>query len=243
MFLSFSGLLDITKATAAQLIAYRDHLEEKSAPATVNRKMASLRSLMKYLVSEGILEKNPAEGVKLPKPATKKPTQAFTDEEVKKVLDLPKSDRDQLILLLLFNCGLRSEEIRKLSKNDCFWGEKHSTIRFKGKGGKIREIPLNETVREKLKAHAETSDDLLFNMHASTLYRIIKKYAKRADINPDLSPHSCRATIITKQLEEGIEITEVMDFAGHSSITTTQGYWKRRRGLDHSPVYKVSFGG
>nr|MBA3754841.1 tyrosine-type recombinase/integrase [Nitrosomonas sp.] len=76
----------------------------------------------------------------------------------------------------------------------------------------------------------------------STIYRLINKYAKSLGINKRVSPHSCRATVISHLLDtKGRSIRDVASFAGHANITTTERYDKRRGNLDHSAAYSVGF--
>ena len=77
----------------------------------------------------------------------------------------------------------------------------------------------------------------------STIYRVIEKYAKKCGINKKVSPHSCRATAISHLLDtQKTPIRDVAIFAGHSKITTTERYDKRREGLDNSAAYQVDYG-
>lgn len=225
-------------------VKYRDKLIQNGmAPSTVCRKLASIKSFMKWLVREGDLSSDPSISLKLPRPSPLKPTEAFTDEEVKKLLAVPKSDFHQLILLMLLNTGIRRSELLNIEKSDVYTHGDHTFVRIKGKGGKTRDVPLNPSVMVYFRPHFTTlSSEIVFKLNPKTILRIVKRYAKAAGINKNVSPHSCRATLITKALEEGEVMMDVADLAGHSSVTTTQLYWRRRRGLDNSPVYKVSYG-
>ena len=79
-------------------------------------------------------------------------------------------------------------------------------------------------------------------MSGTTVYRIIEKYAKACGINKKVSPHSCRATAISHLLDtQKTPIRDVAIFAGHSKITTTERYDKRREGLDNSAAYDIDY--
>lgn len=79
-------------------------------------------------------------------------------------------------------------------------------------------------------------------MDGSTVYRIIRKYAAHCGINKNVSPHSCRATVISHLLDTAqTPIRDVAIFAGHSNITTTERYDKRREALDKSAAYQVDY--
>jgi integrase len=76
----------------------------------------------------------------------------------------------------------------------------------------------------------------------STIFRIIQTYKKILGINKRVSPHSCRATVISHLLDtQKTPIRDVAIFAGHSKITTTERYDKRRQGLDDSAAYAVDY--
>jgi site-specific recombinase XerD len=73
------------------------------------------------------------------------------------------------------------------------------------------------------------------------VYKIFKRYAKQIGITRSVSPHSARATVATKALENNVPITQVADDLGHADIKTTQIYWKRRNGLKNSLVHKLDY--
>jgi integrase len=80
-------------------------------------------------------------------------------------------------------------------------------------------------------------------MDGSTIYRVIERYAKNLGINKAVSPHSCRATVISHLLDtKYTPIRDVATFAGHANITTTERYDKRRKNLDKSAAYEVDYG-
>jgi integrase/recombinase XerD len=118
-------------------------------------------------------------------------------------------------------------------------------LKITGKGGKIRELPFNDRAKVALEnfllLNQHNSDDLLFPYDETTIYKAFKRYASRVGITKRVSPHSARATAITKALETGAVITDVADMAGHADIKTTQVYWKRRKGLEDSPVHKLDY--
>jgi integrase/recombinase XerD len=79
-------------------------------------------------------------------------------------------------------------------------------------------------------------------MDGSTIYRVIEKYALSLGINKAVSPHSCRATVISHLLDtQNTAIRDVASFAGHANITTTERYDKRRKNLDKSAAYQVDY--
>lgn len=241
-FVAFVGNDDPKTWTFKNMMDYRDSIAITSTTNTVNRSLSGVKSFLTWAIARGFVNSNVGQMLKLPKPAVSKPTEALTDVEVKRMLALPLKPRDRLILTLLLNSAMRCSELLNLATSDIYEVDSHTVIRIVGKGGKLREIPLNDSVKVLLKTHLATlKSESLFSLASSSIYRLVVKYAQRAGVKKRITPHSLRATAITKALEQNAVITDVADLAGHSSINTTQGYWKRRRGLNESPAYKLNF--
>lgn len=247
---------------------YRDRLMENGmSSATVNRKLVAIRSFIKWAMACKLIDYNPLDIVKLPKVQTESPTLAFDDTEVVAMINAPKLNNkkghmDRVIMVLLFSLGLRRSELASIKVKDFYQERGHYVIRIKGKGGKERHLPLNDTLIHELKNYLDAlatfglsldEDDYLIQsakkgkndkpIDGSTIYRVIEKYAKKCGINKKVSPHSCRATAISHLLDtQKTPIRDVAIFAGHSKITTTERYDKRREGLDNSAAYQVDYG-
>lgn len=246
---------------------YRDHLLERGlASATINRRLVAIRSFVKWSVAAKLMDHNPLDTIKLPKVQTESPTLAFDDQEVMAMINAPdlnthKGKTHRLIMVLLFNLGLRRSELVNIRLKDMTQDRHHMVLSIHGKGDKIRPVPLNQNVQEEihayldhLKNHAVSMgpEDYLIQteidqkndrpMDGSTIYRIITKYALSLGINKSVSPHSCRATVISHLLDtQYAPIRDVATFAGHANITTTERYDKRRKNLDKSAAYQVDF--
>lgn len=246
---------------------YRDFLFEKQySSATVNRKLVAIRSFIKWAMALKLIDHNPLDVVKLPKVETETPTKAFDDHEVVQMLNAPdlstkKGHLHKLIIHMLFSLGLRRSELAKIKIKDITQERGHYVLRIKGKGDKTRFLPLSKDViiaiqdymdaMAKFKIHFEAEDFLLQSTHkgknskpmdGSTIYRVINKYAKQCGINKKVSPHSCRATAISHLLDtQKTPIRDVAIFAGHSKITTTERYDKRRESLDNSAAYDIDY--
>lgn len=246
---------------------YRDHLMEKGlASATINRRLVCVRSFMKWAIAARLIEFNPLDTVKLPKVQTESPTVAFDDDEVMSMINAPdtsshKGRTQRLVMVLLFHLGLRRSELTHLQMHQIVSDRNHWVLRIHGKGDKVRLIPLNETVYEEISLYVASlkdngvelgpNDYLLQTelkskndrpMDGSTIFRMIQKYARALGINKKVSPHSCRATVISHLLDtRHAAIRDVATFAGHSNITTTERYDKRRKNLDKSAAYEVDY--
>ncbi len=239
------------------VIFFRDTLIKQGlSPSTVARKMSSVRSYCEFLRGQGKLTVDPFAGVKAPKVSVAEPTQAFSDDEVRKMFKAaeknPKPyerERDLMVLGFLFYAGLRRNEIVSLLFNDLSELDGQLIIRVRGKGGKFRMIPAHPKLQELILPKAIRPVDWkkndatpLLDVSGSTIYAIVKKYAKMVGVTRNVSPHSCRATAISQLLENGESPRNVADFAGHASVNTTIGsYDKKRDGLKNSSAMKLKF--
>lgn len=246
---------------------YRDHLMERGlASATINRRLVCIRSFIKWAVAARLMDHNPLDTIKLPKVQTESPTVAFDDEEVVQMINAPdtkthKGRTHRLIMVMLFNLGLRRSELVNIKLFQLFEDRGHMVLRIHGKGDKVRLVPLNAYVQDEIKNYLDHlrsqgvdmgGEDYLLQtdlgskndrpMDGSTIYRVIERYAQGLGINKAVSPHSCRATVISHLLDtQNSAIRDVASFAGHANITTTERYDKRRRNLDKSAAYQVNY--
>lgn len=253
-FTEFKGSTTVNDWSLKDLMDYRDFLSKSSSPSTVRRKLASIMSFTKWCLKYSMIDTDPAYGLKLPKPQTKKPTLAFTDEEVVRILNMPNKSIDRekthyMILKVLFQLGLRRTELTTILKEHIREDRGHVVLTIFGKGGKTRELPLSKELAKEIKEYAATTPyELLFTvngkqLNSSTVFRVVQRYAMMAGIKKRVGAHSCRATAISHLLDtQKVPIRDVADFAGHSSINTTAGYDKKRKGLQDSAAYKVQYG-
>lgn len=243
--------------TREGVILFRDSLIKLGmSPSTVARKMSTVRSYADFLRGQGKLSIDPFAGVKAPKVSVSEPTQAFTDDEVRKMFKAAEKteppvtrERDLIVLGFLFYAGLRRSEIANLLFNDIIEMDGQLVIRVLGKGGKYRMIPAHPKLQELLIGKVATTPlwkpngpTSLLQISSSTIYSIVKKYAKIIGVTRNVSPHSCRATAISQLLENGESPRNVADFAGHASVNTTIGcYDKKRDGIKNSSAMKLKF--
>ena len=107
---------------------------------------------------------------------------------------------------------------------------------------KLAELLMPELAKSGTPFWPQNSERFLLQVSVSTIYAIVKKYAKIIGVTRNVSPHSCRATAISQLLENGESPRNVADFAGHSSVNTTIGsYDKKRDGLKNSSAMKLKF--
>lgn len=227
------------------LLGYMVHLKERSyAPATMARKVAAVKSFFNFLVAEGTLEKNPAEGITGPKVGKSLP-RAISVEEVERLLEqpgklssTPEAKRDKAMLELLYATGMRVSELVSLNVRDV--NLRAGFVRCFGKGSKERIIPIHNKAIRAVKGYIDdgrsrllgaTGDTALFlnrrgqRLTRQGLWLILKGYAKKADITTELTPHGLRHSIATHLLHSGkMNLRELQELLGHANISTTQIY-------------------
>jgi integrase/recombinase XerC len=224
---------------------YLANLYERGLSKTsVARSLAALRSLYRWLAQEGEVEQNPAALVATPKLPKKLP-RVPTIEEVNTVLDaeMPEcsafGERDQVILELLYGCGIRNSELIGINLDDIRWSNEMILVR--GKGRKERYVPFGDSAKTAVQAYlparqrvlGETKRTaeraLLVNLRGSRLTtrsvgRIVKQIAVARGLSPDVHPHTLRHAFGTHMLEEGADLRAIQEMLGHERLSTTQRY-------------------
>jgi integrase/recombinase XerC len=205
--------------------------------------LAAVRSLYRWLASEGMVEQNPAKLVATPKLGKKLP-RVPTIEEMNFVLDgkMPEiaafPERDRLMLELLYGCGIRNSELTGINLDDIRLSAEAILIR--GKGKKERYVPFGDSVKSALAAYLparqstladarKTIPALLINQRGGRLTtrsvgRIIKKIAMAKGLSSDVHPHTLRHAFGTHMLEEGADLRAIQELLGHERLATTQRY-------------------
>ena len=224
---------------------YLANLYERGLSKTsVARALAALRSLYRWLAQEGEVEQNPAALVATPKLPKKLP-RVPTIEEVNTVLDadMPEcsafNERDQVILELLYGCGIRNSELIGINLDDIRWSNEMILVR--GKGRKERYVPFGNSAKAAVQAYLParqrvigetkhtTERALLINLRGSRLTtrsvgRIVKQIAVARGLSPDVHPHTLRHAFGTHMLEEGADLRAIQEMLGHERLSTTQRY-------------------
>jgi len=249
-------------------IAYRDFvIGQGYRSGTVCRKLIPIRSMLSFCQQLGIVDRNPLEIAKLPRADPERPTPAYSDEQVRAVLALPKRNKPigrmhYAMLAVLFYVGVRRSELVNLKVKDIGHDKHHRTLTIRhGKGGKTRVVPLHPVVQTAIDEYLAGvgrelgPDDPLFSTvkHArayatpkplctTSVYSMVKHYVKKAGIAVPGMPHACRATVISHLLDGRASIHDVAQMVGHSNVATTTMYDRRRKALDRSAAYGVNYG-
>jgi site-specific recombinase XerD len=212
-----------------------------AAPATVARKLASIRGLFDFLVRTERVGQNPADLVSSPKREEKLP-RVLTVEQVRGLLEgiparTPLELRDRAMLELAYSCGLRCEEIVNLDLGALDFETEQ--LRVLGKGSKERLLPVGAPAQRALQRymergrHALTTDPrelALFlsksgrRLSNSDVTRRLGLWVREAALAAGVSPHSLRHSFATHLLEGGADLRVIQELLGHASISTTQVY-------------------
>ncbi|WP_018131896.1 site-specific tyrosine recombinase XerD [Effusibacillus pohliae] len=241
-FLQRSGVADVNQTRRANIIAYLADLQQKGrATSTISRNLASIRAFYSFLLRDGLIDGDPAANLESPKIEKRLP-QVLTVEDVEALLDSPDLKtstglRDKAMLELLYASGIRVSELVSLNVDDV--NLNMGFLKCYGKGAKERIIPLGSVAlqmleeylnRARAKLLRDRSETSLFvNHHGQRLtrqgfWKIIKKYAKAANINKEITPHTLRHSFATHLLENGADLRSVQEMLGHADISTTQIY-------------------
>jgi integrase/recombinase XerC len=239
--------VDIAAIDVLQIRAYLASLfQEQKQKASIARKLAALRAFLKFLVRDGVIDKNAAEFVATPKLSKKLP-RIMTEEETNNLLDriaeaIPQGEpmlkRDRAILELLYASGLRVSELAGLDLGSVNFGDKLVLVR--GKGRKERMVPFGRKAAEALEAYLPVRERILMDKHTSgyalflnarghrltmrSVDRTVRKYVRLYGPNVRVSPHGLRHAFASHLLAEGADLRAIQEMLGHASLSTTQKY-------------------
>lgn len=221
------------------LIALRD---EGLGARSRARHLVSLRGFYRFLVHEKVIAKDPARIVDLPKCGLKLPD-TLSVEEVQRLLNIPDTHkplglRDAAMLELLYAAGLRVSELVTLKLHDVNMDA--GFVRVLGKGAKERIVPFGLHAKEKIDAYKQTSRATLLQKNGISQYlfvaragnpmtrqgfwKLLKRYALKAGIRKNITPHTLRHSFASHLLERGADLRAVQVMLGHVDISTTQIY-------------------
>jgi integrase/recombinase XerD len=210
-------------------------------PASIARKISTLRNFYKFLLSHEIIPDNPFEFARVPKISRYHPDYLSIDEVVR-ILNQPDPNtnggiRDNAMLELLYGAGIRISELINLKISAIY--DEIGFIKIVGKGNKERLVPYGSYARKAVEKYLteireplrkKTESDYLFLSNRNKIFsrvgiwKIVKKYALKAGITKDVTPHTFRHSFATHMIEGGADLRTVQELLGHTSITTTQIY-------------------
>jgi integrase/recombinase XerD len=211
------------------------------SPATLQRKIACLRSFYRHLRREELVEHDPTARLRAPRKSQRLP-KVLARGEVDRLLAQPQGDapsalRDRALLELMYACGLRATEAIELEVSDVDLDA--GLLRARGKGSKERLVPVGRSALHALRAWlargrpvmvGERLEPRLFVNRRGTgltrqgLYKIVQRHARTAGLDGKMSPHTLRHTFATHLLAGGCDLRALQEMLGHADIATTQIY-------------------
>lgn len=249
----FIATMDVTEVAQLNrdvLMRYREELAwrltPKGTPLSVNSQLNLLGHITgfgRFLVAEGWLLADPSANLPHPKKPKRLPRNIMETTDVERVLALPdmhtpQGYRDRAILEVLYSTALRREEIANLELGDVDTAGGYVYVR-EGKGGKDRVVPLGKSACEIVKNYltgirpqwpnAPKDKHLFLNrwgrgMKPNAVWAVVRKYAKAADLDKPVAPHSFRHACATHMLRNGAPIRQLQEMLGHDSLESTQIY-------------------
>ena len=242
-FAASCGTTELSKLAPRHMEGFmRQEKKAGFSPSTIARELAAVRTFCRYLVLHGLLGRDICSGIESPKKWQRLPT-VINDPAARELLNAPDAEqdafpaRDRAILALLYATGMRASELASLTIPDV--NHNLGVIRVLGKGNKERIVPAAAESLEAVRRYVESDrptlsqagrTDTLFlsrsgrGLLREDVFRIVRKYVRRAAIRGRISPHTLRHCFATQLLSHGADLRAVQEMLGHADIATTQIY-------------------
>lgn len=212
------------------------------APTTQRRMIAGWRMFFKHLVIEDAMKDSPADLLDLPMRPNHLPD-VLSDEDITKIqstfdLSLPDQYRNNVIVEVLYGCGLRVSELVNLKLSNIY--EDEQVLKVIGKGDKERWVPINPHALEMLgyyihnvRSHYNIKpgeEKYVFinrlgrHLSRNYVFMFLQQAVANAGLNKHVSPHSLRHSFATELVNNGADLRAVQEMLGHESISTTEIY-------------------
>lgn len=232
----------VTTDHIREWIIYRTE-KGKLGAASMNREVASLRALFRWLHRTGAVEKDIFRLISALKTSRRLPVFVPESRMTTIVSECEydsedfATERNSLMILMFYACGLRLAELVGIDRDDL--SADYTTLRIRGKGDKQRMVPILEFVREKILHYLTlierqniciSTEKALFLTHKgkrisrSAVYRTVQEELARAGVQGKKSPHVLRHTFATHLLNGGADMREIQELLGHASLQATQVY-------------------
>lgn len=233
----------------------RAHIAELNkagkARSSVARKLSGLRTFVKYLRREEIIDHDPTAMAVAPKRDQTIPTH-LSEPEIERLIETPNTGaplgrRDRAILELFYASGLRLSELVAIDLEDLNLSER--MVRVMGKGGKERLVPFNQSTLGAIKTwmkdraailgirepgtgnrkNKRQQDPLFINYRGTRLTgrsvdRLLRRYVAQCSTRMGISPHALRHSFATHLLQRGADLRAIQELLGHARLSTTQRY-------------------
>ncbi len=244
-YFSFMGEKKSKDARAIERKDITDFMQDQKgrglSTTSICRSLSAIKMFHRFLVREGLAKTDPTNLIDMPK-LWKRIPDVLSVPEIEAVLSAAKGGhwqavRDRAILELFYASGMRVSELINLKLDSI--NLEVGYVRCIGKGRKERIIPVGKRAREALEKYCAAArqklnkgnvSSVLFlsrlgkKMSRQSAWKIIKHYARKANIKKEIKPHTLRHSFATHLLEHGADLRSVQEMLGHADISTTQIY-------------------
>lgn len=233
------GIQDWSRVRTQQVRGYAAARHRRGlAPKSLQRHLSAIRAWFRFLLREGLVPFNPADGVRAPKVERHLPHTLDADQ-VGRLLELPGDGpldrRDRAIMELFYSSGLRLAELAGLNLADMQIGD--GLLQVTGKGGKTRRVPVGRMARAAIDdwlavrpALADSGAAALFvsrrggRLSARAIEARLRLRAIEQGMPRHVHPHMLRHSFASHLLESSGDLRAVQELLGHADISTTQVY-------------------
>ncbi len=242
-YLQDEGIKQFQDLRAKMIVSFIEKEKQRGlSENSISRSLVTIKMLYKYMIMEGKISANPMSSVNTLKLQKHLP-EVLHYKTVEEILRAPDCNdklgiRDKAILELMYATGARVSEVASIKVS---WiNFDYGYIRCQGKGSKQRIVPMGAEASKSIRRYLQEVRPLLVKMEAGepllflsrtgkklrreNIWSIVKKYAIKAGIRSNISPHTLRHSFATHLLEGGADLRSVQEMLGHSNISTTQIY-------------------
>ncbi|MEM1425405.1 MAG: tyrosine-type recombinase/integrase [Cyanobacteria bacterium P01_H01_bin.130] len=248
-FLRFAGA-PLTELDAMDVQRFFDALEgDRLAPSSLGRSIAAVKSFLRFAHQTGAIADNIGAAFKVPSSKDTLSERILSREEVLALINQATSERNRVMLRMLYSCGLRVSELCGLQWRDLRSRQEGGQVTIYGKGNKTRVVLIPTAVwqdLEGLKTRRCTPPNRMAPvfpsrkggnaLDPSQVMRIVRQAARNAGLDAPVSPHWLRHAHASHSLDRGAPIHLVQATLGHASVATT-GRYLHARPQDSSSQY------
>ena len=234
------GLDQLTRRDLERFV--RDSMASGRSPRSVARGVACIRGLYRFLATDGQVVTNPADELRAPRSWPDLP-RCLSPDDVDRLIEQPDTEtpiglRDRALIEVLYASGLRVSELVSLRLGDLRLAA--GCLTCLGKGSKERLVPVGTVAVRWVREYCAAARPRLLCGRASTwlfvnargggrlsrvgCWKLLKKYAQRAGLPREVSPHVLRHSFATHLLERGADLRSIQTLLGHADLSTTQIY-------------------
>ncbi|MEI6148916.1 MAG: site-specific tyrosine recombinase XerD [bacterium] len=241
-FVQAAGIHSAREVTRKLLLSYLEHERDRGQSMnSIARRLVAIKVFFRYLVQEGLLEKDVTAVMESPRLWKVLPGTLSIKEVDLLLATIEGTDkfsiRDRAMLELLYATGLRVTELAELKLEDLHLDDGY--VRTTGKGNKMRVTPFGDKARSQVDkylrevrpglAEKKTSRHVFLTFRGDklsrkTIWKLIRGHARLAGITKKVSPHTLRHSFATHLLANGAPLRMIQEMLGHADIATTQIY-------------------